>query len=130
MKNLPFLLSFTCALFIQFQALAQEASANEELYHVLLLRWQEQADSSQKASVLEDFRGLVPKIEGFENIRIIRTIRANKGHQLLIIMRFSNSEALAKYQEHPDHLKLKQSAQPYIQDLTKFDYRSAELKSQ
>lgn len=103
--------------------LAQEdLSESKNLYHALLIEWKEDAAQDDKNEVLEIFKNLPSKIDGFEAVSFKKLIRSNKGHSLLILMRFSDESALQVYQEHPEHLRIKKIGMPLIADLSKHDY--------
>ena len=127
MKIARLIYSLLFLLCLQIPLLAQENQSQGDLFHVLLLQWNEKADSAQQAPILDLFRNLPSKIDGFEQAKFIKPIRANKDHELIIIMRFESQAALDVYQKHPDHLKIKELALPLLEDLTKYDYWEHEL---
>ena len=99
-----------------------EKTKPERLHHVLLIEWKDEANKEAQDQVLAIFKALPAKIDGFEAVSFKKLIRSNKGHSLLILMRFSDESALQVYQEHPEHLLIKKIGMPLIADLSKHDY--------
>jgi hypothetical protein len=111
---------FGTLLLLAGNAMAQ--SQSEPIKHVLLLDWVENPDSTAQAEVYALFENLPGKIEGFESIRFKKVILSNANFDEVVIMTFTNQEALDAYQEHEDHLRIKALAKSLLVSLTKYDY--------
>ena len=114
---------FSCMLIMTgFQANSQEESTSKTLYHVLLIQWSEGHDSNIKAEIIELFKGLPSKIEGFENIDIVNLAVSTDKFDTIIIQEYVSEAALEQYQQHPDHLRIVEIAPSALSNLSKFDY--------
>ncbi len=114
---------FSCMLIMSgFQANSQEESTSKTLYHVLLIQWSEGYDSNIKAEIIELFKGLPSKVEGFDNIDILDLVISTEKFDTIIIQEYRSEEALQQYQEHPDHLRIAKIAPKVLSSMSKFDY--------
>ena len=105
-----------------FQANSQEESTSKILYHVLLIQWSEGHDSNIKAEIIELFKGLPSKVEGFDNIDILDLAISTEKFDTIIIQEYRSEEALQQYQKHPDHLRIAKIASKVLSSMSKFDY--------
>ncbi len=123
MKNQKLLLLLFLCLGLNSGLWAQDEIIEEKtLYHVLQFKWIDEPHIEAKEEILNLFRALPDKIEGFEGVKFYSLIRSSEGYNNLVIMRFKDEKALAVYQEHPDHLKIKELAKPLVSEMGKFDY--------
>jgi len=102
---------------------SQINEANEKLlHHVLLFQWSVDHNENTKAEVLSLFEGLPSKIRGLESFEVLDVTSSSGNFDSVLIFQFSSEEALEIYQEHPDHLRVKEIAPPLLSGFSKFDY--------
>ena len=113
--------SITIALFIITTiGYSQNNDSKEKLLqHVLLFEWSEGYNINTKAEVLKLFKGLPNKIIGFE---ILDVTTSSGNFESVLTFQFSSEEALITYEEHPDHLRVKEIAPPLISGYAQYDY--------
>ena len=102
---------------------SQNNESNEKvLHHVLLFQWSVDHDKNTKAEVLSLFEGLPSKIKGLKSFEILDVTSSSGNFDSVLIFQFSSEEALEIYQEHPDHLRVKEIAPPLLSGFSEYDY--------
>ena len=110
-------------LFILISSISTAQEKSTALQHVLLFDWKEQVEPAQREGILDLFRGLVAKVEGFEDL-IIEDVTASSGpYDMVLILEFLSEGALAAYEEHPDHIKISEDAPPLLDGFLAFDFK-------
>ena len=97
---------------------------NDFFYREMLFQWTENATHESKAEVLDLFKGLPDKVEGFLEIKIIDLSMSSEGFDTLLILKFSSREVEKIYTEHPDHKKIQEIAPPLVSKFGMFEYTS------
>ena len=97
-------------------------SKEKLLQHVLLFQWSEDYNVNTKAEVLKLFKGLPNKIIGLESFEILDVTTSSGNFDSVLTFQFSSEEALITYEEHPDHLRVKEIAPPLISGYAQYDY--------
>lgn len=124
MKNQKLILAFILMFSLLHKAKAQEPGVEKSnLQHVLLFDWVDNVDQSKKEEVLNLFKGLTEKIDGFEHININEIIDSSGNFDIVIIMEFANSESLEAYEKHADHVKISKMAPSLLNGFFAFDYQ-------
>ncbi len=123
MKNNKLTLMLITLLFVIATGQAQKITpSSKTLQHVLLFQWNEGADEVSKKQVLDLFKGLPNKIEGLESFEVF-DIKASSGQSdSILIFKFLSEKALKEYDEHPDHLKVKEIAPTLLSGFAFHDY--------
>ncbi|WP_350288083.1 Dabb family protein [uncultured Croceitalea sp.] len=123
MKNQRLILAFILMFGLLHKVKAQETSLEKSnLRHVLLFDWLDNVDESKKEEVLNLFKGLTEKIDGFEHININEIIDSSGDFDIVIIMEFVNSESLEAYEKHADHVKISKMAPSLLNGFFVFDF--------
>ena len=112
-----FILLFTCYL-----SQAQNAESPKKLYHVLLFQWSDSLDVNAKAEIINLFKGLPAKVEGFEDIDIIDLTMSTDNFDTVIIQTFTSEDALENYKKHADHQRILEIGPTLLDRIGKFDY--------
>jgi len=101
---------------------AQEIDSSKKLYHVLLFQWADSLDVNSKAEIINLFKGLPAKVEGFEEIKIIDLTMSTDNFDTVIIQTFSSNNALEYYKNHADHQRILEIGPVLLERIGKFDY--------
>ncbi|MEO9511079.1 MAG: Dabb family protein [Flavobacteriaceae bacterium] len=101
---------------------AQENIKRKILHHVLLIQWSQDHDKQIKNEVINLFTELPSKIDGLENFSIKKVEKSSGDFHSMLVFEFSSKEALAAYDEHPDHEKVKTLAPQIISGYAEYDY--------
>lgn len=112
-------------LFSLWVTLCGTITAQEEpkpLKHVLLFDWKEDIEASKKEQVLELFRGLVDKVDGFNGLSIEDITKSSGNFDIVLILEFTSEEPLKAYELHPDHIKISEMAPPLLTSFSTFDF--------
>ena len=116
-------LTFLFILFFSYnQSQAQEIESPKKLYHVLLFQWADNLDVNAKAEIINLFKGLPAKVEGFEEIKIIDLTMSTDNFDTVIIQTFSSNNALEYYKNHTDHQRILEIGPSLLEHIGKFDY--------
>ena len=119
LNTLTFFLILFCSCHL---SQAQDASTSKKLYHVLLFQWSDSLDVNVKTEVIDLFKGLPTKVEGFEEINIIDLKMSSDKFDIVIIQTFGSEEALERYDQHVDHIRITEIAPALLSGFSKFDY--------
>ncbi|WOC33305.1 MULTISPECIES: Dabb family protein [Caproicibacterium] len=76
------------------------------------------------ASLRSRFKALLGVVDGLTAIEVNAGYKAG-AYDLCLIADFESKEAEAAYQQHPEHLKIKELVHTLISDRTAFDYEYA-----
>lgn len=115
-------LLFIVLLFIVHHSSAQSSEAPKKYYHVLVVKWTDSLDTSLRTEVLNLFRGLPEKVDGFESVDIIDLAASSEGFDTIIIQEFVSDEAEKRYEQHPDHQRITEIGPQLVSGLSLFDY--------
>jgi len=116
-------LTFLFILFFSYNlSQAQEIDSSKKLYHVLLFQWADSLDVNSKAEIINLFKGLPAKVEGFEEIKIIDLTMSTDNFDTVIIQTFSSNNALEYYKNHADHQRILEIGPALLERIGKFDY--------
>lgn len=118
----PFKIFSVFALLILLSSKISAQGASKPLQHVLLFDWKEDVEATQKEQILELFRGLVDKMEGFNTLSIKEVIKSSGNFDMVLILEFTSEDALKAYEVHPDHVKISEIAPPLLGDFSVFDF--------
>lgn len=114
-------------LLIALNAFPKNSTTDKDFfYREMLFQWTENATQEAKAEVLDLFKGLPDKVEGFLEIQIIDLSLSTDGFNTLLILKFSSREAEETYAEHPDHKMIQEIAPPLVSKFGMFEYTSPE----
>ena len=95
---------------------------NKLLQHVIMIKWEDNADEKVKNEVLTLFNNLPDKVDGFENLNVYDVIQSSGEFDIVIVMQFTSQEALDQYQVHPDHSRIKEIGIPLLSNFAEVDY--------
>ena len=95
---------------------------DKHLQHVLLFKWADGHIVETKAKVLNLFKGLPEKIEGLVSFEIRDVISSSGDFDNILIFKFKSEDGLEEYEDHPDHLKVKELAPSLLSGFAAFDY--------
>jgi Stress responsive A/B Barrel Domain len=92
--------------------------------HIVLFKWIEGTSETQIAEVVEALKGLKEKIPGIVDLSCGKNFSdRSQGYQTGLVVRFSDRNALAAYQPHPDHQAVVQNyIKPIAQEILCVDY--------
>lgn len=123
-KVTPLILAFLMLFSIHaFSDNSDKPASNKTFfYRTLLFQWAEDANEETKAEVLNLFKGLPEKVEGFIAIDIVELSKSTQGFHTLMILKFESMEAAKTYEKHPDHKKLQEIAPPLVSQLGVYEY--------
>ena len=93
--------------------------------HIVLWKREEVAEGSSRddnaARIKESLEALVGKIDGLLKLEVSRTFNP-KGFDLALYSEFATREALAVYEQHPEHLKAREFIRKVITERDIADY--------
>ena len=118
-KTLLFIVFFAMSISSHSQ---NDINHSKTLQHVLLFQWAKDANPDAKSEVLSLFKGLSNKIEGMHSFEILEVTTSSGNYDQVLIFEFATEEALKRYDEHPDHLRVKTLAPPLISGFASYDY--------
>ena len=93
--------------------------------HILLIRFNPQADAQAIGAVKEAFDAIPSKIEGVESVEWGENDspeNKNKGFTHCVLMTFTDDAARNRYLPHPEHEALVAIFRPTLEDIIVFDY--------
>lgn len=123
MKNRKKKLLFFAFICITVIGYSQQKESNTKLLqHVLLFQWTDNINEETKSKVLNLFEGLPNKIDGLESYEILEVTTSSGNFDDVLIFQFASEEALKIYEEHPDHLVVKELAPTLISGFAAYDY--------
>lgn len=140
MKHLLFILPFFLILGINFTDLATEdkrtllesevenqdqAMNQEQLRHVVLFKFKENASDEDIAAVEEAFSALpdkIPEIKDYEWGTNNSPEGLDKGFTHCFFVTFESEEDRAIYLPHPEHKKFVEVLEPHLEDVLVVDY--------
>ena len=95
--------------------------------HIVFWRLQEQAEGHTKAEnaqiIKEGLEGLVGRIPGLLSAEVGFAL-ADEGYDLCLVCAFEDEAALAVYQDHPEHDKVRQYVRKTTQARACVDYKA------
>ncbi|HPG07035.1 MAG TPA: Dabb family protein [Saprospiraceae bacterium] len=100
----------------------QDASISKKYHHVLLFQWKDSLDLNVKKEVIQLFKNLPAKIDGFEEVSIVDLAESSEGFNTICIQVFNSIEAYQQYKSHPDHAKISEIGPPLLSGFSEFDY--------
>jgi hypothetical protein len=86
------------------------------IVHTFLFRWNSGVEESQKLRAIQEIQALQGQIPGLTETLVGTNISPrSQGYELGGVMKFSDREAYAAYNDHPVHQKLLSWLMPLIQ---------------
>jgi hypothetical protein len=111
------------ALIVVNSTYGQTIEPSDSLFHrVMLFNWVDTLDVSAQSEVIELFKGMPDKIDGFESIEVNETSKSNEGYDHVLILRFRTKKGLETYEKHPDHLRIQEIAPPLVSGFLLYEY--------
>jgi hypothetical protein len=96
------------------------------LQHYVFIKYRAGTDEAHIASFSQRMLALRPLIAEIEHLEIGRDILHDaRSWDLVLVMRFASVEALRRYQQHPEHLKVMEFNQPRVDAVGSVDFFSA-----
>lgn len=89
---------------------------------VMLFNWVDSVDTSTQEHLLELFKGLPTKVEGFEYIKINELSNSKDGYEHVLNLGFSSKEGIENYEKHDDHLQIQELAPPLVSGFLLYEY--------
>lgn len=93
--------------------------------HILLIKFNNTADTAKIAAVQTLFESMPDKIEGVRSVEWGTNDSPeglNKDFTHSVLMTFADEAARQRYLPHPEHEALKQVFVPLVEDIVVFDY--------
>jgi len=102
---------------------AQDQEPTDMLFqHVLFFKWVDTIDETKKEEILNLFKGLPEKVEGFEKISINDIAESSGEYNLILSLEFTSEEAVKVYEKHPDHVKISKMGPELLSGFGFVDY--------
>lgn len=97
--------------------------------HVVMWKFEEQYDGRSKAEHLaqlaQDFKALAPQIEGLVSMEFgVGTGEGAAAYDAVLVTKFVSREALAAYDVHPEHQKIRAHIRAFAVDRRVVDYEA------
>jgi hypothetical protein len=93
------------------------------LQHYILIKFKNGTSDEHIGEFRKRMLALRTKLPGIEHLEMGRDIlRDARSWDLILIMRFASTEALRRYQQHPEHLSLMAFNQPFVADVASVDF--------
>lgn len=116
-------LSFLVILLVISTSYGQSSeSTDSSFYRVMLFKWADTLDVSSQTRVLELFKNMPNKIDGFKSIEINEVSKSDDGYDHVLILKFSSNSGLETYEKHPDHLSIKELVPPLVRGFLLYEY--------
>jgi len=110
MKNFNFktgIYLFVLALTVSnVNAQDQQEPSDKLFQHVLFFKWNDTVEETKKEEILNLFKGLPNKVDGFESVTINDITASSGEYNLIINLQFTSEEAVKVYEKHSDHIKI------------------------
>jgi hypothetical protein len=103
----------------------KDADARGTLYHVVSLKFQDDATREQIKAVEQAFRGLKDKVPGITSLQWGTNVspeKLNKGFTHCFILTFVNEKDRDAYLVHPDHDAFGKVLKPVLADVFVIDF--------
>lgn len=93
------------------------------LQHYILIKFKKGTSDEHIGEFCGRMLALRTAISSMEHLEIGRDILHDaRSWDLILIMRFASTEALRRYQQHPEHLSLMAFNQPFVADVASVDF--------
>ena len=97
------------------------------LQHYILIKFKKGTGGEHIGEFCRRMLALQTTISSIEHLEIGRDILHDaRSWDLILIMRFASTEALRRYQQHPEHLRLMAFNQPSVADVASLDFESSQ----
>ena len=88
----------------------------------MLFDWADSLDVSAQTEILELFKGLPTKVDGFDSIEINKLSSSKEGYEHVLILSFSSKKGIEMYEKHSDHLRIQELAPPLVSGFLLYEY--------
>ena len=96
------------------------------LHHYVFIKYQSGTSEAHVAEFVSRALALPAVISEIDHIEIGRDIlRSARSWDLVLIMRFASVDALRRYQPHPEHIKVMEFNQPFVESVATVDFEEA-----
>jgi hypothetical protein len=96
------------------------------LQHYILIKFTKGASDEHIDEFCKRMLALRTAISSIEHLEVGRDILHDaRSWDLILIMRFASTEALRRYQQHPEHVRLMAFNQPFVADVASVDFESS-----
>lgn len=97
------------------------------VYHIVMWRFKEEVEDSQKAdlkkAMSEQLGALVGKVPGLLTVDFVENPITSSTHDIALVTTFEKAEDIAVYATHPDHVYVADNyVRPYVKDRACLDY--------
>ncbi|MFK7827308.1 MAG: Dabb family protein [Oligoflexales bacterium] len=92
--------------------------------HIVLFKFKPNTSKDELTKIADALKGLKGKIDGLIDLSVGENFSArSKGFDSGLVVRLADEEALATYQEHPEHVRiLTELLKPNLEDVIAVDY--------
>ena len=100
------------------------------IIHVVLMKFKTDTPESEIADLtgqLEELPNKIPEIQMYEfgpNV-----VPSERAYDFALVSLFANTEALRRYQQHPDHLPVVQKLQAICTDIAAVDFEGSDARA-
>ncbi len=110
-------------LLITGTTMAQNNEPSEKVFHrIMLINWADTLDNSAKTEVINLFLGLPDKIDGLESVEVNDLSKSTESFNQVIMLKFTSDSGFKTYENHADHLRIKEISPPLISGFSLFEY--------
>lgn len=103
-------------------AYGQKKKSDSIFHRAMLFKWADTLDINAQSKILELFKGMPNKIDGFESIEINKISKSDEGFDHAFILKFKTKKGLETYEKYPDHLRIQELAPPLVRGFLLYEY--------